>query len=269
MVQCRPCMVVLAIVACAGVARAEEPAALARARVAYNAGDYLAAIDEASMAGLETDYADTAMLVLGRAHLEQYRLGGDPTDLSAARVALGSVRAAALDPRDQLDLYIGLGQSLYLGELFGPAADVFDLALARGSLLASGDRLMLLDWWATALDREGQTRSPDRRAQVYERISERMDSELRTDPGSAVANYWRAVAARGAGNLDDAWDLAVAGWVLSRLSPETTERLRADLDRLVTQALIPERSRTIVAPDQQEALSRLRMEWGLVKESWP
>jgi len=261
--------VVLAVVACAGVARAEEPAALARARVAYNASDYAAAIDEASAARLEAEYADTATLVLARAHLEQYRLGGNPAHLSAARVALGGVRAGALDPRDQVDLYIGLGQSLYLGEVFGPAADLFDLALARGTLLSTADRLMLLDWWATALDREGQTRSPDRRAPVYERISDRMDAELRTDPGSAVANYWRAVAARGAGNLDDAWDLAVAGWVRSRLSPEATERLRTDLDRLVTQALIPERARTIVAPDRQEALSRLRMEWALVKESWP
>jgi len=269
MPRCRLLAVVLCVLACAAVARAEEPAALARARVAYNAADYAAAIDEASAARLEPDYADAATLVMARAHLERYRAGADPADLSAARVALGHVRASALDPRDLVDLYIGLGQSLYLGEVFGPAADLFDTALARGVVLAIEDRLTLLDWWATALDREAQTRSPDRRARVYERIADRMDEELRADPGSAVANYWRAVAARGGGDLDDAWDLAVAGWVRSRLSPETTERLRADLDRLVTQALIQERSQTIVATDRQEALSRLRREWELVKESWP
>jgi hypothetical protein len=260
---------VLGVLAWAAVARAEEPAALARARVAYNAADYAAAIDEASVARLVTDYEDAATLVMARAHLERYRTGADPADLSAARVALGRVRASTLDPRDLVDLYIGLGQSLYLGEVFGPAADLFDTALARGAILATGDRLTLLDWWATALDREAQTRSPDRRAQVYERIAGRMDEELRADPGSAVANYWRAVAARGRGDLDDAWDLAIAGWVRARLSPETTDRLRADLDRLVTQALVQERSRTIVATDRQEALSRLRTEWELVKQSWP
>jgi len=269
MPRCRLLAIVLGVLACAAAARAEEPAALARARVAYNAADYAAAIDEASSAQLVTDYADAATLVLARAHLERYRAGADPADLATARAALGGVRPSALGPRDLVDLYIGLGQSLYLGEVFGPAADLFDTALARGAVLSSSDRLMLLDWWATALDREAQTRAPERRARVYERIAERMDGELRTDPGSAVANYWRAVAARGRGELDDAWDLAIAGWVRSRLSPETTERLRADLDRLVTQALIQERSQTIVVADRQEALSQLRREWDLVKESWP
>jgi len=260
---------VLGVLAWTATARAEEPASLARARVAYNAADYGTAIDEASSARLVAEYADAATLVLARAHLERYRTGADPADLASARVALGSVRTSALDPRDLVDLYIGLGQSLYLGEVFGPAADLFDTALARGAVLAAGDRLMLLDWWATALDREAQTRAPERRAQVYERIARRMDEELLADPGSAPANYWRAVAARGRGELDDAWDLAIAGWVRSRLAPETTDRLRADLDRLATQALIPERSRTVVAADRQEALSRLRREWEIVKESWP
>jgi hypothetical protein len=265
----RPVLVVLGLLVCGAAAQAEEPAALARARALYNASDYSGAIGEAATARLVEEYADAAALVLARAHLERYRMRTDPADLSAARAALGSVRYDSLDPRDQVDLIIGMGQSLYLGEVFGGAAYLFDSALAKGAVLARHDRLTLLDWWATALDREAQTRPPDRRPQVYERIADRMDDELREDPGSAVANYWRAVAARGRGDLDDAWDLAVAGWVGSRLAPETTERLRADLDRLVTQALIPELSRRIVAPDPQEARSRLRTEWELVKESWP
>ena len=61
-----------------------------------------------------------------------------------------------------------------------------------------------------------------------------------------MANYWLAVSARGAGDIDGAWNFAVAAWVRSTLSPETAPNLRDDLDRLVAQALIPERSRTLV-----------------------
>ena len=52
------------------------------------------------------------------------------------------------------------------------------------------------------------------------------------------------------------------------MSPETTAGLRDDLDRLVTQALIPERSRTMVAREPQEAVAALTTEWELVKSQW-
>jgi len=87
-----------------------------------------------------------------------------------------------------------------------------------------------------------------------------LDHQANVDP-------WLAVAARGMGDIDDAWNAAVAAWVRSRLSPEA-EKLRTDLDRLMTQALIPERSRTVVARDQQEALSALTTEWELLKGQW-
>ena len=83
-----------------------------------------------------------------------------------------------------------------------------------------------------------------------------------------MANYWLAVSARGAGDIDGAWNAAIAGWVRSTLSPDTTARLRADLDRLVTQALIPGTSRTVAVREPQEAVSALRAEWELVKQQW-
>ena len=49
------------------------------------------------------------------------------------------------------------------------------------------------------MDRDAQTRPADRRRVVFEQISARMEEELRQDPGSAVANYWQAVALRGDG----------------------------------------------------------------------
>lgn len=249
------------------VSAAEHPS-LAKARALYNAGDFDGAITAAAVSRRVPGNGDASALVIARSHLEWYRQRADPADLAAAREALASVRSDALTARDQVDLLVGLGQSLYLSEVFGAAAELFDTSLSRAALLPQRDRLLLLDWWATALDREAQTRAPDRRGPVFERIAERMEAELREDPASAAANYWLAVAARGTGDVDRAWDAAVAGWVRSTLRPEASEALRADLDRLVTQALIPERARTRPAPEQPNALATLRGEWDLVKEQW-
>jgi len=246
-----------------------EPSALARARTLYNAADYDGAIAEAATARMQPTTADAAALVEARAHLERFRHGADPADLDGAREALNAIHAAVLSPRDQVDLLVGLGQSLYLSDMFGSAAELFDTALERGTVLPERDRLMVLDWWATSLDREAQGASPERRARLAAQIGSRMEEELRRDPGSAPANYWRAVAARGVGDLETAWDAAVAAWVRATLSP-TASQLRTDIDRLVTEALIPERarSRSGSGVDQTDAVEALRSEWDLVKEQW-
>jgi hypothetical protein len=261
-------VVALVLMGAGSTAWANEPPALAKARTLYNAGDYEGAIDSASVARKDEAWADAAALVVARSHLELYRTRADAENLSAARTALGAIRAAALMPRDQVDLIVGLGQSLYLSEIYGAAAELFDTALSRATLLGTRDRLLLLDWWATSLDREAQSRPADRRARVFERISTRMNEEIQRDPGSPVANYWLAVSARGAGDIDGAWNSAVAAWVRSTLSPDSTSRLRDDLDRLVTQALIPERSRILGAREPQEAVAALKTEWELIKQQW-
>jgi tetratricopeptide (TPR) repeat protein len=261
-------IVIALILTSVGSAWANEPPALAKARALYNAGDFEGAIDAASLARKDAEWADAAALVVARAHLERYRERADAEDLAAARAALGAVCAAVLTPRDQVDLIVGLGLSLYLSETYGAAAELFETALSRAALLGPRDRLLLLDWWATALDREAQIRPADRRARVFERIASRMNEEIQRDPGSPVANYWLAVSARGAGDIDAAWNFAIAAWVRSTLSPDTTERLRDDLDRLVTQALIAERSRTLVSREPQDAVTALKTEWELVKQQW-
>lgn len=259
---------VMVILVAAAPAYAAETPALVRARTLYNAGNYDDAVAAASLARRQGSAADAATLVMARAELERYRQKSDPTDLAEARQLLASVRVAALGSRDQVDLLIGLGQSLYLGEIFGAAGELFATALDRGALMDSHDRLMLLDWWATALDREAQTRPPDRRADVYNRILARMEDELRRDPGNAAANYWVAVAARGTGDLDRAWDAAIAAWVRATLAPATEASLRADIDRLVTQALVPERAHQRPEREQQDAVTALGAEWDLVKQQW-
>src|ERR1043166_5476100 len=259
---------VLLVLVLASPAHAAEPPALAKARALYNAGNYEGAIDAAAVARLQPQWADAAALVMARSYLERYRERSQVSDLADARDALGTVRVAALTPRDQVDLLVGLGQSLFLGEIFGAAAELFDTALTRASLLSEKDRLLLLDWWASALDREAQARAPERRSRAFERITQRMEDELRQDPGNAVANYWLAVAARGSGDVDRAWGAAVAAWVRSSLAPATADSLRADLDRLATQEIIPHSLRQRPPREQQDAAASLRAEWEIVKQQW-
>jgi len=216
----RTAAVMLVLLGLAPAARAAEPPALAKARTLYNAGNYEGAIDAAAVARRQPTWSDAAALVMARSYIERFRQNADAKDLVAAREAFVSIKSSSLTPRDQVDLLIGLGQSLYLSEIFGSAANLFSTALARAMLLGPRDKQMLLDWWATAMDREAQTRPADRRRVVFEQISARMEEELRQDPGSAVANYWQAVALRGMGDVDGAWQAAIAGWVRSTLSPE-------------------------------------------------
>src|SRR4029450_929279 len=118
----------------------------------------------AALARTQTPAADAAALVEARARLEPSRRNADPEDLMAARDALNTIRASMLAGRDQVDFLVGLGQSLYLTDFFGAAADLFDTALERSAPLPDRDRMLLLDWWATAGDREAQGGRPDRAA---------------------------------------------------------------------------------------------------------
>jgi hypothetical protein len=258
----------VAVLAAPAAVEAAEPAALARARALYNAGSYGEAIDSAAAARKEPLFADAAALVMSRALLERYRLTPDPADLATARETLRGIQMAPLTPRDQVDLLIGLGQALYLSDSFGAAAELFETALGRSAPMGARDRTRLLEWWATAVDREAQTRSADRRGELFGRVARTMDEELRSDPGSAVANYWLVVAARGQGDLDRAWDAAVAAWVRAGLSPASTDTVRADIERIVTQALVPERSRTRPPREQQDAATAMRAEWEQIKQQW-
>jgi len=244
-------------------ARAAEHPSLAQARALHNAADYDAAIEAAAVARVDPAWADAAALIGARAHLERYRVRLDPGDLIAARDALTAVRQAALAPRDQVDLLVGIGQALYLGGTFDAAGDLFEAALDRASVLGPADRLRLLEWWATAINREVQELAADRRAPLLERLDERMEAEMRQDPGNAVAAYWLAVVARTGGDAAGAWRAAVTGWVRAILHPESAGALRADLDRLVTEGLIPERAR-----EDPEAAAGLAAQWSALKEQW-
>ena len=266
--RCAIALSILLLASSLRVAAAEHPS-LAKARALYNAGDHDGAITAAAMARQDPASVDAAALVSARSHLERYRLRtSDTSDLAAAREALASIRVAGLKPRDQIDLLVGLGQALFLANSFGAAAELFDSALARAATLPDRDRLLLLDWWASAVDREAQSLPYDRRAAALHRVIERSEVELRENPGNAAANYWLAVSARGAGDPERAWHAAAAAWVRAPLVPDTAAALRHDIDRFVTTVLIPERARRRSPREHDEALNALRAEWESTKADW-
>jgi tetratricopeptide (TPR) repeat protein len=242
--------------------------ALAEARRLYNAGDFEAAQTAARKALAVPQTAEPARVVLGRILLEQYRRTASQNDLADARHALRTVDPEALDSRERLELTLGLAEALYLEDRFGASAELFEPLIDASSTLGARAHERVLDWWATAMDRQAQLRPRDERMAMYDRIAERMSRELRTSPGSGVAAYWLAAAARGRGDVERAWQAALAGWMRA---PQTAERgaaLRADLDRLVVQAIIPERIARLGLKDSTQALAGMLGEWEAFKVTW-
>ena len=90
-----------------------QRAELAQARTLYNERQFDAAIEAAAIAQKTPATQDAATVVLARAHLERYRAQANPDDLSAARIALGTVRVSNLDSRDDVDFLMALGEALF------------------------------------------------------------------------------------------------------------------------------------------------------------
>ncbi len=251
----------------AGAQAAADP--LEQARHLYNEANYDEAIVAArEVAGRPGDQG-AANLLLGRALLERHRASADPADLAEGRQALRLVDPAGLSDRLAVDLIVGLGEALYLDGDYRPAAALLGSALERVVWLTPAGREQLADWWATAMDRHAQTRPPDERAPIYFEIEGRMTTHLGQFPDSSAAPYWAAAAALARGDLDLAWDLSVAAWVRAPMTVDRGAALRADIDRLVVRAIVPERVKRLEgSPDPQEAANSLLAEWELTKEKW-
>lgn len=245
-----------------------QRADLAKARSLYNQRQFDAAIEAASVAQKLPSTADAAAVVLARAHLERYRERANPGDLAAARVALGTVRVSNLDARDRVDLLMALGEALFFEDDYGAAASLFesgiDGAVAQGA--PTGEAM--LDWWGSAAERHADSLEREPRISAFGRLRDRMGRELSRNPSSAAAAYWLVVGTRGAGQAEQAWDAAIAGWVRARLAGARSATLRADLDKLVLEGIIPDRVRAVSADKRAQAESDLRAEWSVVKERW-
>jgi hypothetical protein len=247
---------------------AEAADLLAEARRLYNAGQYDASEQAALEALKQPSMAEGARLVLGRVHLERFRRNADPAELAAGREALRAVDARALDQRDRLELTIGLGEALFLDDRFGPATELFQWALDSSTTLGAVAHERVLDWWATSMDRLAQAQPRDTREQTYTRLMRRMEQELSLEPGLAPAAYWLVVAARGLGDIERAWHAAAGAWVGAGLSRDRGAALRADLDRLMVQAIIPERAARLQVRDARQAAAGMLAEWEAFKSSW-
>jgi len=248
------------------LAQAGGPDQLAAARRLYNQGKLDAAMTAARQAVTNPSEASSARLVMGRIHLERYRQMTAADELDGARAELREVDSRALDERERIELQVGLATLLYYEDYFGPAAELLEPIIDASATLAPEAHERALDWWATALDRQGQA-STDR-VSTSQRIGQRMEQELRRDPLSAPANYWLAASARAAGDLDRAMAAASAAWIRAALAGDRGAALRTDLDRLVVQAIIPEKAARLPARDRSRATASLTTDWESFKKNW-
>jgi hypothetical protein len=247
------------------------PDALTRARQAYNERRFDEAIAAAAEAGKLAGLSDAASLVTARALLERYRDAAAPsdTDLAEARRLLKDIDRMKLSARDFIEHQVGLGEALYLENSYGAASEFFATALARVAVTEPDTRDLVFEWWATALDHQAQFGPPVDRRVLYARILDQAEEELGRRDHSAVASYWLAAAAQGMDDLERAWGAAQAGWIRARQLGQRGAQLRADLDRLVRQVILPERARRLTLEgDPRTALDLYLMEWEDLKKRW-
>jgi len=258
-------LLVLLLVAAAPLYAAD---ALADARRLYNQGQFDAAEQAARDAARFPATADGARVVLGRIQLERYRRTPAAADLSGAIATLRDIDARRLDARERVEFAIGLAEALYLEDRFGAAAAFFQSLLDDSDALGAVAHERVLDWWATALDRSAQLLPRGEREDIYVHISTRMSQEISRDPGSTPAAYWLAASARGAGDPERALNEATAAWVRSTLARDGGVALRADLDRLVVQGILPDRANRLQIRDHTQALAGMVGEWEAFKSGW-
>jgi len=262
-----------ALVLTASMAQSPVPDQYTRARQAYNSGQYDAAIVAAREAMKQPSHSNAAAVVLGRALLDRYGAASMASDLDAARAALADVRPDELTPADRVEFLIGMGLLLYRDGCddgcFNAAAEFFAQALDRVTSPELGDRELIFEWWANSLDRHAVYGQEADRTATYRRILERAERERGQREQSASAAYWLAAAARGAGDLDRAWSATIAGWINARFQGARGAKLRADLDYLATQVILPERARVQMPDgDARPALAQMLKQWDELKSRY-
>ncbi len=263
--RCRVVAAAAAVVLCLSGAAAAQPPGdpIARARALYNQGDFEGALVVAEEARLDPERADSADLIAARAYLERFRMSALPEDLSGARDRLRHLNPGLFGAGERLEFIVGLGEALFFENQPGAAATLFASALDGPTELTPNARERVLDWWASAVDADARPRPDLEQHAIYQQVVARMREELTQNVSSATAAYWLAAAARGQGDLQSAWDAALAGWLRAPLTSDRGASLRGDLDRLVLRAIVPERARMMSQPPE-----RLLAEWEAFKERW-
>lgn len=239
-----------------------EAESLAAARLSYNERAYDDAITAAERARLAPELADAADLVAARAYLERYRVTAVSHDLTNARERLRRLDPSGFTPRERAELVVGLGTALFFEEAPGAAAVLFASALDAEELDADA-RERLLDWWASAMDRDARLRPAVDRTAMYRAVRDRMAAELSEHPASGAAAYWAVAAAAAQGDWEAAWAAALAAWVRAPLTADRGAALRADTERVVERTIIPGRARHL----KREPTS-VADEWAAFKLKW-
>jgi hypothetical protein len=255
----------------AGLAAQHGADPLTGARQAYNQQNFDAAVTLATAARQTPALAHSASLVLSRALLERFRRAGDVADVATARQALLSIDPARLGAPEVSELHLGMAELLFVDAQFGAAAEMFEVALDRPGFVSAQQRDHVLEWWAASLDHHAQLAPEAERHARYRRLLGRVEQEAVRGPASTVVTYWLAAAARGVDDPDRAWALVIAGWMQAPLIAPGPRgaALRADLDRLMVEAVIPERARRAEPPADPVALRvALAAEWTAIKARW-
>lgn len=239
---------------------ADDP--LARARQLYNDRRFELAVQAAEEARTP-ERSDSVDLIVARASLERFRESASDSDLTTARERLRRLNPERLNTGERTEYLIGLGENLYLEGPPGAAAAIFESVLHSRHPLSDASRERVLDWWASALDRDARPRAELDRRPVYERIVEQMRDELALNPNSSVAPYWIAAATSGQGDHQSAWDAALAAWVRAPLNADHGAALRLQLDQLMMKMIIPQRARSLAQPPES-----VLQEWDDFKVKW-
>jgi hypothetical protein len=244
---------------------------LERARALYNAGQFDEAI-AAAKASSKRSTAPSATLIIARSRLEKFRTLGDQRELVTARAELVSLNPRTLAPQEAIEWQIGVGTALFFENAPGAAAETFTAVIPSArALLTEAEFEKLLEWSGAALSRLAESLSGDHRKQVYETLRSHAKRELERNPLSRPAMYWAVVGSRGVGDFEAAWGGAVAGWI--RANPPDGQALRADLERFVTQTLIPERAQArtgqrLDAKPTVAEIASLTEEWRALTKRW-
>jgi hypothetical protein len=257
---------VLTLLALAAPRPAAAQSDLERARTFYNSGQFDESIASATSAKSKPSAAASATLIIARSRLERFRKLGDAGELASARTDLVSLNPHNLTPQEIIEWQIGVGTGLFLENQLAPAAEIFTAVLPSArTRLAPPEFEKLLEWWGTVVSRLADTLTGDARRRAYEKLRADVRLELELNPLSRPATYWMVVSSRGAGDLEGAWGAAVAGWIRAGGQPDGRP-LRADLEGLLTQTLIPERAqaRTGQRLDARATVAEI----GVLNEEW-
>ena len=236
-----------------------------RARLLYNQGQFEAAVTAAEQARLTPARADAADLVAARALSRALsRQRGAPTISINARERLRRIdpqrfpaaRARSSTSSASARRCFSTARSARRPTVFDSVAAEprRDRAAMRASACSTGGRARSIATRGRGPRSSGR-RSTSGSASAWKRSSRRIRR-------SGTAAYWLAAAARAQGDLQAAWDAAQAGWVRAPLAADRGAALRADLDRLVLRAIVPERARVAAQPPARCAAV------GAFKERW-